>query len=67
MLSRPLTQKVDRPLPHDFQVVHTPGRMLETTVYQSRHPLYCNGPITETDEKFGNWFLITTVETLTND
>ena len=56
-----LTRWVDRLLPFDFIVTHTPGRTLGMADYLSRHPSQYEGSSIKSDEMFNNWFTINVV------
>ena len=56
-----ITRWVDRLLPFDFVVIHTPGRTLGMADYLSRHPSQYEGSSIKSDEMFNNWFTINVV------
>ena len=52
--SSTLTRFVDRLLPFDFTVVHTPGRTLGMADYTSRHPSKYDGETVNGEELFNS-------------
>ena len=53
-----LTRWVDRLLPFDFVIVHTPGRTLGMADYLSRHPSEYEGAVAKAEDLFIDWFTI---------
>ena len=60
-----LTRWVDRLLPFDFNIVHTPGRTLGMADYRSRHPSPYEGKVVKAEEIFNNWFTINVIDGIT--
>ena len=54
--SSKLTRWVDRLLPFDFAIVHTPGRTLGMADYLSRHPSDYERSVAKAEELFNDWF-----------
>ena len=50
-----LTRWVDRLLPFQFEVIHTPGRTLGIADYLSRHPTELNGNTIKSNELWNDW------------
>ena len=51
-----LTRWVDRLLPFDFAIVHTPGRTLGMADYKSRHPSDYEGAVAKAEVLYNDWF-----------
>ena len=62
-----LTRWVDRLLPFEFNVVHTPGRTLGMADYLSRHPSPYSGAVIKSEQMFNDWFTINVVNELENE
>ena len=60
-----LTRWVDRLLPFDFNVVHTPGKTLDLAHYLPRHPSPYEANIVKAEEMFNSWFTINVVDEVT--
>ena len=60
-----LTRWVDRLLPFDFSIVHTPGRTLGMADYLSRHLSPYEGNVVKAEEMFNNWFTINVIDGIT--
>ena len=60
-----LTRWVDRLLPFDFSIVHTPGRTLGLADYLSRHPSEYEGSVAKAEELFNDWFTVNVVKEIT--
>ena len=56
---------VDRLLPFDFNIVHTPERTLGMADYLSRHPSPYDGKVVKAEEMFNNWFTINVIDGIT--
>ena len=61
-----LTLWVDRILPFDFNVVHTPRRTLGMADNLSRHPSPYEGNVVKAEEMFNNWFTINVIDGITS-
>ena len=57
-----LTRLVDRLLPLEFSIVHTPGRTLGMADYLSRHPLEYESAVAKAEELFNDLFTIIVVD-----
>ena len=62
-----LTRWVDRLLPFEFNVVHTPGRTLGMADYLSRHPSPYSGAVIKSEQMFNDWFTINVVNEFENE
>ena len=62
-----LTRRVDRLLPFEFNVVHTPGRTLGMADYLSRHPSPYSGAVIKSEQMFNDWFTINVVNEFENE
>ena len=60
-----LTRWVDRLLPFDFSIVHTPGRTLGMADYLSRHPSNYEGASIQAEKLFNDWFTVNVVKDVT--
>ena len=60
-----LTRWVDRLLPFEFAIVHTPGRTLGMADYLSRHPSEYEGSVAKAEEIFSDWFTVNVVREIT--
>ena len=60
-----LTRWVDRLLPFEFSIVHTPGRTLGMADYLSRHPSEYEGSVAKAEELFNDWFTVNVVREIT--
>ena len=60
-----LTRWVDRLLPFDFSIVHTPGRTLGKADYLSRHPSKYEGASILAEKLFNDWFTVSVVDDIT--
>ena len=60
--SKRLTGWVDRLLPFEFSIVHTPGRILGLVDYLSRHPLENEGAVAKAEDLFTDWFTVNVLE-----
>ena len=60
-----LTRWVDRLLPFDFSIVHTPGRTLGMADYLSRHPSKYEGASILAEKLFNDWFTVSVVDDIT--
>ena len=60
-----LTRWVDRLLPFDFSIVHTPGRTLGMADYLSRHPSNYEDASIQAEELFNDWFTVNVVKDVT--
>ena len=60
-----LTRWVDRLLPFDFSIVHTPGRTLGMADYLSRHPSKYEGVSILAEKLFNDWFTVSVVDDIT--
>ena len=60
-----LTRSVDRLLPFEFSIVHTPGRTLGMADYLSRHPSEYEGSVAKAEELFNDWFTVNVVKEIT--
>ena len=60
-----LTRWVDRLLPFEFYIVHTPGRTLGMADYLSRHPSEYEGSVVKAEELFNDWFTVNVVKEIT--
>ena len=63
--SSSLTRRVDRLLPFEFSIVHTPGRTLGMADYLSRHPSEFEGSVAIAEELFNDWFKVNVVKEIT--
>ena len=57
-----MTRWVDRLLPFDFVIVHTPGRTLGMADYLSRHPSEYEGAVAKAEDLFNDWFTINVLD-----
>ena len=60
-----LTRWVDRLLPFDFSIIHTPGRTLGMADYLSRHPSEYEGASIQAEKLFNDWFTVNVVKDVT--
>ena len=60
-----LTRWVDRLLPFDFSIVHTPGKTLGMADYLSRHPSKYEGASILAEKLFNDWFTVSVVDDIT--
>ena len=60
-----LTRWVDRLLPFEFSIVHTPGKTLGMADYLSRHPSEFEGSVAKAEELFNDWFTVNVVKEIT--
>ena len=60
-----LTRWVDRLLPFDSSIVHTPGRTLGMADYLSRHPSNYEGASIQAEKLFNDWFTVNVVKDVT--
>ena len=60
-----VTRCVDRLLPFEFYIVHTPGRTLVMADYLSRHPSEYEGSVVKAEELFNDWFTVIEVKEIT--
>ena len=60
-----LTRWVDRLLPFDFSIVHTPRRALGMADYLSRHPSIYEGASIQAEKLFNDWFTVNMVKDVT--
>ena len=60
-----LTRWVDRLLPFDFSIVHSPGRTLGMADYLSRHPSEYEGAPIQAEKLFNDWFTVNVVKDVT--
>ena len=60
-----LTRWVDRLLPFDFSIVHTPGRTLGMADYLSRHPSKYEGASILAEKLINDWFTVSVVDDIT--
>ena len=60
-----LTRWVDRLLPFELYIVHTPGRTLGMADYLSRHPSEYEGSVIKAEELFNDWFTVNVVKEIT--
>ena len=60
-----MTRWVDRLLPFDFSIVHTPGRTLGMADYLSRHPSKYEGASILAEMLFNDWFTVSVVDDIT--
>ena len=60
-----LTRRMDRLLPFEFSIVHTPGRTLGMVDYLSRHPSEYEGSVAKAEELSNNWFTVNVVRKIT--
>ena len=60
-----LTRWVDRLLPFDVSIVHTPGRTLGMADYLSRHPSDFESSVAKAEELFNDWFTVDVVNEIT--
>ena len=60
-----MTRWVDRLLPFDFSIVHTPGRALGMADYLSRHPSIYEGASIQAEKLFNDWFTVNVVKDVT--
>ena len=56
-----MTRWLDRLLPFEFIVVHTPGRTLGMADYLSRHSSPYSGAVIKSEQMFNDWFTINVV------
>ena len=56
---------MDRLLPFEFSIVHTPGRTLGMADYLSRHPSEYEGSIAKAKELFNDWCTVNVVKEIT--
>ena len=56
---------MDRLLPFEFSIVHTPGRTLRMADYLSRHPSEYEGSVAKAEELFNDWFTVNVVREIT--
>ena len=61
-----LTRWVDRLLPYDFHIVHTPRRTLRMAENLSRNPSKCKESIIQYEEMFKEWFTVNVEDEFTN-
>ena len=59
------TRWVDRLLPFEFSIVHTPGRTLGMADYLSRHPSEFEGSVARAEELFNDLFTVNVVKGIT--
>ena len=60
-----LTWWVDRLLPFEFSIVHTPGRTLGMADYLCRHPSEFDSSVAKAEELFNDWFTVNVVKEIT--
>ena len=60
-----LTRWVDKLLPFDFSIVHTPGRTLGMADYLSRHPSKYEGASILAEKLYNDWFTVSVVDDIT--
>ena len=60
-----LTRRVDRLLPFEFSIVHTPGRTLGMADYLSRHPSEFEASVAKAEELFNDWSKVNVVKEIT--
>ena len=60
-ISSRITRWVDRLLPFDFQVIHSPRRVLGFADHLSRHPSEIKGSVVNSEKLWNDWFTVNTI------